>query len=388
MGSFYPSVNGAITQVTALSGRMLEKGYSLLVIASRTNAEQPSHEYRNGIEIIRVSPAIKLNNPWGKYIRLIPTFFELIKQRKKYDLIIVCDFHVRGVAGVVASKILNKKCFLRAESNGEMDGAFATQYGPPPSRGKMSLIHAFMVLRNGILKKADGFISISSAISREYLQSGIRPDALFEIANGVDVTRFSPVGPEKRKDLLDKFGVSGKRIFVYTGRLAEGKGLEYLAVAWKKLVSEVPDLHLILVGSGGGYSLSCEEKLKKYFRENHIESTVTITGNVANVHEYLQSGDFFVLPSEMEGLSISLLEAMSCEMPCIVTSVVGNMDLIQDNVNGILVPYGDGGKLLDAMIDVLNNRAKNERIGREARKTVMEKYNIDRIADQYLSLCQ
>ena len=386
MGSFYPVVNGAISQVTALSGRMLEKGSSILVIAFRTHAKQPAYEKRDGIDIIRLSPAIELRNRMGKYIRIIPAFWALVKAREKYDLVIVSDFRVRGPIAVIASKILNKKCFLRAESNGEMDGSFATQYGPPPGKWKMVLIRVLVVLRNGILKKADGFISISPAISREYLKSGVRRDALIEIPNGVDVERFSPVDTGKRNGLLNKFNLSGKKFFLYTGRLTKGKGLEYLVRAWKKLVSEVPDIHLILVGSGGGYSLSCEAELKMFFKENQLEHTVTITGNVMNVHEYLQAGDFFVLPSEMEGLSISLLEAMSCGLPCIVSSVVGNLDLIQDGVNGILVPYGNEEKLFEAMKEVLSNKEKNAHLGSEARKTVVEKYDIGRIADQYLSL--
>lgn len=386
MGSFYPTVNGAITQVTALSERMLEKGSSVLVIAARTNAIQPSYEKWDGIEVIRVSPTIELKKPIGKYIRLFPTFLALVNAREKYDLIIASDFSVRGPIAVIASKILKKKCFLKAESNGEMDGSFATQFGSPAGRWKVALIRILVVLRNGILKKADGFISISSAISREYIKSGIRRNALFDIPNGVDVKRFSPVDSVKKKELLNKLAVWGKRTFVYTGRLTKGKGLEYLVLAWKKLVSEVPDIHLILVGSGGGYSLSCEEELRRFFKENHIEYTVTITGDITNVHEYLQAGDIFVLPSEMEGLSISLLEAMSCGLPCIVSSVVGNLDLIQDGVNGILVPYGDEEKLLEAMKEVLSNKEKNARLGSEARKTVVEKYNIDRIVDQYLSL--
>ena len=386
MGSFYPTVNGAVTQVTALSGRMLEKGSSVLVIASRTNARQPYHEKWDGIDVIRVSPAVELKNRMGKYTRLLPAFWALVKARRKYDLIVASDFSARGPIAVIASKILKKKCFLRAESNGEMDGSFAMQYGPPPGIWKMVLIRILVVLRNGILKKADGFISISPAISREYIKSGVHRNALIEIPNGVDVERFSPIATEKRNGLLNQFNLSGKKIFIYTGRLTKGKGLEYLVLAWKKLVSEVPDIHLILVGSGGGYSLSIEEELKRFFKDNHIENTITITGNVTNVDEYLQAGDFFVLPSEMEGLSISLLEAMSCRLPCIVSNVVGNLDLIQDGVNGLLVPYGNEEKLLEAMKGVLSNKEENARLGREARKTVAEKYDIDRIVDQYLSL--
>jgi glycosyltransferase involved in cell wall biosynthesis len=152
------------------------------------------------------------------------------------------------------------------------------------------------------------------------------------------------------------------------------------------LVSEFRDIHLILIGSGQGFTVSCQEALVDFVKNNNLESTVTFTGNVENVHKYLQAGDFFVFPSQSEALGISLLEAMSCELPCIASNVGGIPDIIEHNVNGVLVPYGDERKLLEAMRELLSNHERATQLGSEARKTVVEKYNIDRIVDQYLSL--
>jgi len=383
LGMFHPVINGAIIQISLLAERLAKKGISVMVITTKLLPQQPYHEMFNGVKVIRTGPAFGLKRI-GKYLKLIPVFIALIRERRNYDLIIVCDFAVRGVLGVIASKIFGKKCLLRAESNGEMDGSYATQYSLRTSKLKLMIIRILVSLRNVILKRANGFISISSDITKELLNSGVNRNKVNEITNGVDVKIFKKVDQNRKAFLKRKIGFPNKKYFIYTGRLARGKGLEYLLNVWMVLVSEFNDIHLFLIGSGQGYSLSCEDELKAFVNNNHLETSVTFTGNVRNIIEYLQAGDFYILPSQSEGLSISLIEALSCGLPCIGTSVRGILDVIEDNVNGLLVPYGDEDKLHNAMKELLTNGDKAAQLGHKGEKTVWEKFNIDQVAEQYL----
>lgn len=385
LGMFYPVINGAVIQISLLAERLVKQGISVVILTTKIRPRQPDIEIINGVKIIRIGPAIGVKRI-GKYLKILPIFLALLREKKNYDFIVICDFAVRGVLGVVASKILGKRCILRAETNGEMDGTYATQYGLPPSRFKLSIINILVNIRNIILKRADGFISISSDIKREFLKSGVNKEKVFDITNGVDVKKFSPVDRNKKALLKEEFGIPNKRYFLYTGRLARGKGLKYLMQAWLKMVSEYSDIHLFLIGSGQGYALSCEEELKDFIKENKLNTTVNITGNVNNVREYLQAGDFYVLPSQSEGLSISLIEALSCGLPCIASRVRGILDVIKEHVNGVLVPYGDEEKLYQAMKIVLTNKEFAEQIGKEGKRTVQEKFNIEKISRQYLQL--
>jgi glycosyltransferase involved in cell wall biosynthesis len=385
LGMFYPVTNGAIIQISSLSKKLVKHGASISIITTKFTSKQRFLEKRDGVKIIRTGPAVGVKRI-GKFIKLLPLFIVLISERKKYDILIVCDFAVRGVIGVIVSKILRKKCLLRAETNGEMDGSYATLYNESSGNIKYTLIHIIIKVRNIILKLSDGFISISNDITKELIESGVSRKKIYEIANGIDINKYYPVEKNRKLFLKEKFGPPRKRYFIYTGRLAKGKGLEYLLPAWKKLVSKHNNIHLFLIGSGQGYALSCEEDLKAFVKNNHMENSVTFTGNIFNVDEYLQAGDFYVLPSQSEGLSVSLLEALASGLPAIVTSVRGILDVIENNVNGILVPYGDEDKLYEGMIKVLINEAKAEEIGKNGKNTVSEKYNIDKISKQYIEL--
>ena len=385
LGMFYPVINGAIVQISLLAERLARQGISVMILTTKIRTEQPDFEITNGVKIIRTGPAIGIKRV-GKYLKLVPIFIALLQEKNNYDFLVICDFAVRGVLGVVASKVLGKKCILRAETNGEMDGTYATQYGLPPSRFKLSIINILVNIRNIILKRADGFISISSDIKRELLKSGVNQEKVYEITNGIDVKNFSPVDVNTKAFLKEELGVPQKKYFIFTGRLARGKGLKYLMRAWLKMVSEHNDIHLFLIGSGQGYALSCENELKDFIKKYNLNTTVTITGVVNNVRDYLQAGDFYVLPSQSEGLSISLIEALSCGLPCVASRVRGILDVIKENVNGILVPYGDEEKLYQAMKIVLTNKEFAEQIGKEGKRTVQEKFNIEKISRQYLHL--
>jgi glycosyltransferase involved in cell wall biosynthesis len=382
MESFSPIVNGAVVQVMLLGEKLAKSDFRVTVLTRQTSAADARRENLKGIDVLRVKPAVGLHR-LGKYLMIFPALFELIKQRDNWDIVIVCDMKVLGIVGVVASKLLRKKCLLRAESCGEMDGTFATQFGRPPSKFKLSLIGILVRLRNMILLRADGFISISSVIKAELLNSGVAEAIVHEIPNGIDTEVFTPVDAQKKRELKSRLALPNKRVFLYTGRLAKGKGLEHLLEVWKKLVVRFPEIHLVLVGGGQGYPLSCEHQLKDFVRKNGLVSTVCFPGNVKNVNEYLQASDFFILPSQIENVSLSLIEALSSELPCIASSVGGILDIIDDEVNGILVPYGDEDRLYRAMEKLLQLGNAANQFGREGRRTVERKFDVNRIAAQY-----
>jgi len=381
---FYPIMHGCTTQISMVGEQLVNVGMQVMVITRQIWQGQSCYEKLNGIEIVRVKPAVGVHRS-GKYLMMVPAFVELVRKRRKYDVIIVCDLKALGILGVTVGKLLGKKCLLRAESCGEMDGAFATQFADPPSRLKLFLIKNLVRFRNSLLMRADGFLSISSVITKEFVNAGVSRNAVSEIPNAVDVRRFSPADKETKGLIKRRLGLSKGKHFVYTGRLARGKGLDYLLRVWKEIMRQSNDIHLIIVGSGQEHSLSCENEVRHFVTRNQLESTVRFTGNVNNVNEYLQASDYYILPSQSEGLSISLLEALACELPCITTNVGGTVDVIDNNFNGILIPYGDEDSLLKEMTNLLNDEEMAFRLGRQGRKTVVEKFNSDHICSEYLS---
>jgi glycosyltransferase involved in cell wall biosynthesis len=149
-------------------------------------------------------------------------------------------------------------------------------------------------------------------------------------------------------------------------------------------MGETQDLHLVLVGSGSGQYLSCEEKLRTYVEENNLGQHVTFTGYVENVEEYLKASDCFVLPSRSEAFGLSLCEAMACGLPCIGTRVGGIPDFVTDGENGLLVAAGDSEALRDAIWQLYSEEEMARELGSKARATVQQQFSMRAIAEAHV----
>jgi glycosyltransferase involved in cell wall biosynthesis len=172
-----------------------------------------------------------------------------------------------------------------------------------------------------LIKSADCFLSISSAITVELLEQGISKEKVVEFGNGVDSEVFRPASQEDKIRLRHQLGVPDRFLFAYCGRLAAGKGLETLLEAWRQISPEASNAHLLLVGSGQGYAMSRDDELRAFVTRNHLDDFVTFTGNVSNVQDYLRAADCFVFPTEYEALGNSVIEAISCGLACVASGL-------------------------------------------------------------------
>ena len=96
--------------------------------------------------------------------------------------------------------------------------------------------------------------------------------------------------------------------------------------------------------------------------------------------------DIYVLATHTEGLSISLLEAMSTQRAVIATSVGGNVEVIDDQKNGLLVPESDENALIEAIKELVESKETRNVFADNARKTVMERYSVRAMVEQYQAL--
>jgi glycosyltransferase involved in cell wall biosynthesis len=142
----------------------------------------------------------------------------------------------------------------------------------------------------------------------------------------------------------------------------------------------------LLLGSGKGSFDSCEEELRDYLRDHRLGSTVAFAGEVDNVHEYLQASDIFVFPSEYEGFSLAIVEAMFSGLPVVATRVGSAPELIEDRYNGLLIGPKDAAELRAAIEWLLENRERWATMGERARESVLDRYRIESVADKHLDV--
>ena len=208
--TFYPIIHGSTTQTVLLGKRLVKCGYRVTVITRQISPEHPQRDAINAIAIRRVKPAIGVNR-FGKYLMLGPALLSLSKNKNLYDTIIVSDFKVLGVIGVIAAKLLGKKCILRASSCGEMDGSYAYAFKDKKSINHfiVILIKIFISLRNPVLRQADRFLSITTVITRELLKCGVPKEKIIENKNGIDIQKYHPVTIDEKIQIRNRLGLPG-----------------------------------------------------------------------------------------------------------------------------------------------------------------------------------
>lgn len=164
------------------------------------------------------------------------------------------------------------------------------------------------------------------------------------------------------------------------GRLENQKNHRLLIEAFSIFSRDFPDYTLDIYGKG-----ILEGELKELAREKGLESQVIFHGFCSNAREEIRDSSMFVLSSDYEGISNSMLEAMAMGMPVISTDcpIGGSRTSIQDGVNGLLVPMKDAQALAAAMKQVAKDPALAQKLSRNARK-IRSECTVERIADRFL----
>jgi glycosyltransferase involved in cell wall biosynthesis len=207
------------------------------------------------------------------------------------------------------------------------------------------------------------------------------------IPHGVDTARFRPADAAERAALRRELGLpEAGRIIIYTGRLLRGKGLEALLEAFGALAHEVPEAHLVLVGSGAGQSLSVEDDLRQAAAARPWGGRVTFAGRVDDVSRWLRAADVFAFPSVFEALGISLVEAAACGLPAVASRTGGIPDVIDDGRSGFLVPPGDVRSLTAALRRLATDDELARDMGGGARAVALSRFDEADAVDRYRAL--
>jgi glycosyltransferase involved in cell wall biosynthesis len=387
---FYPVLGGAEQQALRISIRLIEKGHRVAVLTRKSREGLADDEILKGIRIHRlpiggVSGIDKLKS-------IIPAVRWLIKNSDQYDII-----HCHGVNPVEWSAMLaglkTKKSYLvkiplsnflnyaGAKDGFRMDSA---RRGLVPRVIRRFSLPALQFMRRRMIRNARRVLAISPEICTALEAGGY--GNVVNIPNGIDTEEFRPVSAHEKKSLRQKLNLPQDTVlFIYSGRLAIEKNVQTLLYGWKSflLMPDVPPSHLLILGDGKGQNYSTEEYLRKSAADEELTS-IDFKGTVSNVREYLQAADVFILTSFWEGLSNSLLEAMACALPSIVSDIPGNQSLITNDVSGLLFNPHDHEALADRLRRLVFSREKRESMGHRAREIVKSRYSLADITEDII----
>lgn len=316
-----------------------------------------AHEYLKGIRIAggRITPSL----PW-----------KLLTRR----------------ANAVVSSIDGRFALPMAYVAARLSGSAFLLWTGMWSRIDTPLHRLLFSLTRYFYRHADAVIVYGEHVKRYLAGEGVRPDRIFVAPHSVDNTLYRRrVSSEEKRGLRQQIGLSDQqRVILFLGRLEEVKGIEYLIRAFADVSPK--DVVLLIAGDG-----SQRAYLEALSQENCLAGKVVFTGYVPveNAVVFHSIAHVCVLPSvttpavkELWGLVVN--EAFNQGVPVIATDAVGAAagGLVQDGVNGLVVPERDSERLGQALAEILTDDELRERLGANAKAAIAD-WTHERMADAF-----
>jgi len=232
---------------------------------------------------------------------------------------------------------------------------------------------------------SDAIIAVSEADRWTAIQHGVTsPDRIVTIHNGLDIESLgSPNSSAIAQKQMELGLPDSHRVIGAVANFYVTKGLPYFLQAAAHVREVFPEAKFALVGDG-----ERRRELVALTNELNLDSSVLFLGQRNDVPELLPLFDVFVLSSVKEGLPFALLEAMAAARPIVATTVGGIPEVIINGETGLLVPPRDPEALAKAIITLLSDRDRAQRMGLAARERVLAHFTLERMMEETEQLYQ
>ena len=358
---FPPHIGGGVERVAEeLCGRLVRRGNTVTVLTLRT-CPAPAVETRQGLTVYR-APALDLTRWLGvQFMASTPVFGMAVRliRTLQPDLIHAHNLFFRTTEVAAMLRMIFRVPMVTTLHLGKSEGG-----------GKLlnTLISAYeLTAGNFIVRRSDHIITVSNAVARHARRMGGHSAPLTVIPNGVDTSVFYPAPDRSRAE----------QTVLFIGRLVSNKGPETLIQAVPLVLAQHPQAQFVLVGEG-----PLRARLQEQVNRLSIGHAVQFLGIRHDVPVLMRQSALLVRPSTLEGMPLTILEAMASALPVVATPVGGTPELLQDGVNGYLIGVGDHVALANAIIQLLGDRWLAEEMGQRGRKLVEDRYTWDAVAEQ------
>jgi glycosyltransferase involved in cell wall biosynthesis len=189
------------------------------------------------------------------------------------------------------------------------------------------------------------------------------------------------------RDVRRELGLSADHLFILSvGRLDPQKGHPYLIEAMRRVLQEVPQARLVIVGGAQQASEEYVADLRTLAAAPGLAGKVTFTGERTDVPQLMAACDVFALASLWEGFGLVFAEAMAASKPVVATNVSAIPEVVVHGETGILVPPGDPQALAEALIRLGRDPAERRRLGRNGYHRVRTQFTAERMVDETMAV--
>lgn len=356
-------IGGLENGVVNLINHLPRDAYRHIVVALTEVTDFRHRITRDDVE------CIALGKPPGQTLKLYPRLYRLFRELRP-DIV-----HTRNLAALETT-VPAWAAGVRVRIHGEHGREGSDLAGTS---------RKYRLIRRAYRPFVTRYIALSRELA-QYLRDsvGVGAHRLERIYNGVDAERFHPAAARQPIPGCPFTGQAHWLIGT-VGRMQAVKDQPLLARAFVRALEIAPELRpclrLVLVGDG-----PLRGEVERILADARVADCAWLAGERNDVPAVLRGLDCFVLPSQSEGISNVILEAMASGLPVIATAVGGNGELVDDGRTGLLTPAHDAEALAQRIVELARNTARAKEMGRAGRRVVEERFSLDAMVRSYLDV--
>lgn len=367
-GIYPPDIGGPASIITPLSNSLRENGFAVKIITYSSIASSTGEE-----NVYRIRK--------NKIFSPLVYFWKMFWLSLGVDLIYATDTYSVGYFAYLIKEFTGKKYLIRfvgdsawetAVSNGWTND-YIIDFQQKTYRQEIERLKA---RRRRILVSADGIIAASNFIAGVAEMIGIKKEKINVIYNSVDFIS-SDFNNSEVAEIRKKYG-QDKKIIVTACRLTNWKGVDGIIKIMPALLKKVGLINFLVLGDGPEL-----DNLKKLAVELGVQDRVQFLGRIRHeeILSYFKAADLFILNTNYEAMSHTLLEAMTAGAPIVATRAGGNPEVIDDGKSGLLVRYNQTEELTNAAIKILTDKSFADELVKNAAEK-LKNFNWDNVINK------
>jgi glycosyltransferase involved in cell wall biosynthesis len=356
---YVPSTGGTTSQTRLEAAELVRRGWQVDVLTRRHSPLWRRTEKIDGVDVYRFGgPGY---SKLSKAYCVLGVWWKLLFARQMDVVQVLMDVDY-AVAACLAGHA--RRTVMMWATEGDAEWSFAGAKG---------------VIRKTLIRGC-GHVVLTSRMQVELAESGIYDSEIIPVP--VDSSRFRPATDAERIEQRAALGITAATAIAFSGHLVHRKGVDLLLSAFRTMVEDNEDVHLLLLGSGEGRPESLEEQLRRDAETFDLSERITFAGAVQDVAPFLHGADIFCLPSWREGMPNSILEAMASGLVCVAPISAGALDLLADGA-GVIPPSNAAEDLVAAMTPLLHDEPRCRTLRVAARRRAVSRHSVAAVIDEY-----
>ncbi|CUR50922.1 Putative glycosyltransferase, cell wall synthesis-related [Nitrosotalea devaniterrae] len=373
---FYPALFGGGEYIFyQWAADLANKGHEVHVITQNLDGAK-SYENHRGMHIYRVGSTL---NPTGtlpigiisNLTFLVRSFFLGVKVSRKSKIdVIHSNTYVPVLSAQLCSSLLQIPHIATIHdvyrtSQKDFWKTWSNQTGVSKSMAFLGPLMEKLVTKMPV----STFHTVSEKSKQDLESLGV--SKVVVIPNGINPDDYQVSGTAKKNQAI------------FIGRLVFYKNLDVLINAFAKIIEKIPDARLVIVGNGPQ-----RNHLEQLVESLGLKNSISFTGMISDAEKIRLISESKVLlnPSLVEGFGIVVLEGFACGKPVITSDSKPLSDLIDDGLDGYVIPATDTNSWAEKIIELLSDGSKCTKMGMQGKKKVAEKYSISKLGDDMASL--